>query len=258
MKLKILLVLLLVPVVTFAETVFVENVVGECTLINITPEQARLCAIEQAKRTALERAGVEQVMSVTTTLKTEENNDNFSDAFNSFSSMEMRGGIVGCEVLEGTIAKHLGVDVYKVTINAKVKKYKNALDPQFQIYVTGLQSAYRGGEVIQFDVTPTQKGFLKLFMFENEQNASVIYPNAYEPSLSLEGGKMVSFPTTSILEYVAEKKTKATSEHNYFIFVYTKIDIPFLLQPTYENILSWIYAIDPDQRTVQFHDLTIY
>lgn len=258
MKFRLFIVSLLITATAVAETIVVKNVVGECMLINITPEQARRCAVEQAKHTALDRAGVEQLVYVTTTLQTEEKTEGFSDAFNSFSSMEMRGGIVECEVLEGTIAKHLGVDVYKVTINAKVKKYKNPLDPLFLIQVSGLHSAYRAGELITFDVTPNKNGFLKLFMFENEQNASVIYPNKYESNLSFEGGKMVSFPTTSILEYVAEKQIKVISEHNYFIFVYTKLDVPFLVEPTYENILSWIYSIEPDQRTVQFHDVVIY
>lgn len=258
MKYYILFVSFVLSLCMFAETVRVEKVIGECTLANITPEQAKACAVERAKQTALERAGVEQSVKATTTLMTEENSQGFSDAFTSFSSVEMRGGIVEYELFDLGVVKIYDTHVYRVAINATVKKYTNFPDPYFQINVSGLQRSYQNDKPITFSVTPMLPGYLKIFLFENTEQASLVYPNAYEVNRPFGGSEERFFPTNPIMEYAAEKKSGSRSEHNYLVFVYTKKDIPFLKEPTYENILSWIYAMEPDQRTVKFEDLIIY
>lgn len=75
-----------------AET-HVRNVVGECTLANITPEAARMQALEAAKVAALEKTGVEQNVTVNAGLKNSEINGVVSEIFSQFAAMEMRGGI---------------------------------------------------------------------------------------------------------------------------------------------------------------------
>ena len=111
-------------------------------------------------------------------------------------------------------------------------------------------NGYRNGEEITFSVTPNKDGYLKIFLFENAEEASQIFPNEDETNCKLSAKKTVSFPTRSDIDYSTEKKTDQKQEHNLLLFVYTKGDIPFYGSTTRKEILNWLNSIEPDQREV--------
>lgn len=237
----------------------VTNVMGECALMHITPEQAKQQALLAAKTEALRRAGVEENIAVTTTLQTAEQQGSVWDVFHSFSAIEVRGGIIDYTITDEQLTEKSETPVYKVVINATVKKYVGRPDPTFSFLLSGiLKNGYRNNENITFSIKPAQNGYLKIFMFENEQNATLVFPNDYEPNRQFVGGQSVAFPTNQIIEYTATKQSQATPEHNYLVFVYTKTDMPFMREVNYKNVLNWIYSIEPDLRVVEFVDVPIY
>jgi hypothetical protein len=234
-----------------------KGVEGRWPIVNITPEQAREKAIEEAKREALRKAGVAERITASDVLSTSDRNEQM---FNSFSSIELNGSVTNYEVVRDELEKNSidGQFYSVVTINATVKKYVTTLDPEFKIDVRGLRSnGYRNGEAIAFSVNPNREGYLKIFLFENTDAATQLFPNAYEPNRKMNAKETVHFPTVRSIEYNAEKSTAERQEHNLLLFVYTKSDVPFYGATTYQRVLGWINSIEPNGREVVVEQLLI-
>jgi len=243
----------------FSQEIEIKGAEGQWAIINITPEQAREKAIEEAKKEALRRAGVTERIKSTEALSTFEANER-SQLFSSFSSIELNGAVTQFEIKRDEQKKNSvdGLFYAVVDIDATVKKYTTVADPEFKIEVLGLRSnGYRNGEPIEFSVLPNRAGYLKIFLFENTDDAAQLFPNYYEPNRKLNAKETVRFPTVRIIEYIAEKSTADKQEHNLLLFVYTKNDIPFYGATTYQRVLAWIYNIEPNEREVVFENVMI-
>ncbi|MDR3226708.1 MAG: DUF4384 domain-containing protein [Prevotellaceae bacterium] len=236
----------------------IKGVVGRWAIINITPEQAREKAIEEAKKEALRKAGIEETIKASDILSTISSTDKYWQLFSSFSSIELHGAVTDYTIIIDEQEKN-SVDgkLYAVVmIDAKVKRYRTTTDSEFKIEVNGLQSnGYKNGDAINFSVTPNKEGYLKIFLFENTA-ASFVFPNKYEQNEKFTAKKAVQFPVAGI-EYIAEKSTDEPMEHNLLLFVYTKSDIPFYGVVSYKNILNWVNNIEPNERDVVIEDIMI-
>jgi len=238
----------------------IRGVEGQWQLTNITREEAREKAIEEAKREVLRRAGVEERIRATETVSTFEANDQFQQMYNAFSSVELNGAVTRFEVIKDDLERNKidGQWYATVTINATVKKYTTSIDPEFKIDVRGLRSnGYRNDEVITFSIHPNKDGYLKIFVFENNHDAALLFPNDYETNRKLKAKETVNFPTVRSIEYAAVKKTTNRLEHNLWVFVYTKSDIPYFGAVTYQNVIGWINNIEPNERDVIIEPLLI-
>jgi hypothetical protein len=226
---------------------------GRWAVANITPEQARDRAIEEAKKEALRKAGIEENIKVSETLSNIDANDRNTQVFNSFSSVELRGAVADYTIVKDDLEKNDidGKFYAVVVIDATVKKYHATADPEFKISVTGLRTnGYKNGDALIFSVLPNKEGYLKIFLFENTETASLIFPNDYEPNRRFSAKETASFPTNATINYVAEKNSGDPMESNILLFVYTKTDIPFYGTITYPRILNWVNTIEPNMRDV--------
>ena len=229
----------------------IKGVEGRCAIANITPEQAREKAIEEAKKEALRKAGISERIKSTDALSTYETSAKNSQMFSSFSSIEMEGAVTDYNVVKDETEKNkIDGKLYAVVvIDTTVKKYQTIPDPEFKIDVSGLQSnGYKKGDEITFSVTPNKDGYLKIFLFENANDAKQLFPNYLDTNRKFQEKKTVNFPDNYVL--TATKSTEEKQEHNWFIFVYTKKDIPFKGATTRRNILGWLNSIEPDQKEV--------
>jgi hypothetical protein len=232
---------------------------GRWEIVNITPELARDRAIEEAKKKALRMAGIEEHIKVTETLAKFDANDRSTQIYNEFSSSEQRGAISDYTIVKDTQEKNSrdGKFYAVVVIDARVKKYHSTVDPEFKVNVSGLRSnGYKNGEAITFSVLPNKDGYLKVFLFENTDVASVVFPNDYELNRRFKAKEKVAFPTVGI-DYTAEKSTDKKLEHNLLLFVYTKSDIPFYGDTTYPRVLGWVNGIEPNEREVIVENILI-
>jgi hypothetical protein len=237
----------------------VRGAVGRWPIVNITPEQARSRAIEEAKKEALRIAGIEETVKATDMLSTIDANDRHIQMFSSFSSIELYGAVTDYTIVRNKQEKNSvdGNFYAEVTIDAKVKRYHTMADPEFNIEVIGLRNnGYRQGEPIAFSVRPQKDGYLKIFLFEESENAIQVFPNNYEPNRKFEAGKRIDFPVTGI-DYTVQKNTNKPIEHNWLLFVYTKHDIPFYEIDTYPHILNWVNRMEPNERKVVVKNILI-
>jgi hypothetical protein len=237
----------------------IKGATGRWVIANITPEQAKEKAIEEAKKEALKMAGFEEQIKASDVLATLDANDKNTQVFNSFSSIELQGAVTGYTIVKHDEEKNAidGKLYAVVVINATVKKYHTKADPEFKIAVGGLRSnGYKHGEPITFSVLPNKDGYLKVFLFENTDVASVVFPNDYEPNRRFRAKEKIVFPTGDI-DYTAEKSSTENLEHNMLLFVYTKSDVPFYGAATYPRVLGWVNGMEPNEREVIVENVLI-
>ncbi len=231
---------------------------------NITPKQAKLEAIREAKLNALKKAGIQENLSSYSTLFKQEIDNNYNQIFTSDFQSELRGAIQSFEIINQSTETALDNIIFKVVINAKVIKYDTRPDPGFTVDINGIKPVYNNKDLLEFNITSSIECYLSIF-FINDYESGLMYPNPNEDQVMLEPNIDYVFPQNRGIGYFLEahKKNKTNRETNRFIFVFTKDKIPFInydvnyLIENIEDIFSWIYSIMPDQRTLEYHSLTI-
>lgn len=245
----------------FSQIKTIYGAVGTCMIVNITPEEAHRRALEEAKREALKMAGIEEFVRSSDVLVSRVSKNEKYQKFVSFSSLEMRGGVVSYTLQSSTVEKMADSNLYAIVkINAKVKRYSTVPDAGFKIYVHIPSKSLKHGEHLNFDIEVTQKGYLTIFLIDEEYDVNQLFPNAYETKNVFEASKKVSFPLDPNIEYTLEKKNGQDKvEQNLLVFMYTKSDINLRTDAlTYESVLEWIYSIEPSERSVSFDYISIF
>lgn len=241
------------------EVVRVKGAVGRWEVSNdITPKQAEEKALFEAKKEALRKAGImENVWSVFGQVTSDSGNE-FAEAYSSVSMLAINGMV---NVTDMTVQDQwdpgLKRDVKIVTIDAYVTKDETQEDKTFAIEFFDIEPLYKEGDIFEcsFKIHGSDS-YLKFFWF-GEDGAAMIYPNEYEGNELFKAGTSYHFPITDSIEMVMEKNRKESEpEKVNIIAVATKKDYPYLGNTDYQSILTWIYNLPADQRTL-FYTLTI-
>ncbi|MDR2476038.1 MAG: DUF4384 domain-containing protein [Bacteroidales bacterium] len=232
-----------------AQDIKIDRATGEWSISNISPEQAYERALTEAKFEALRLAGIDESINEINSLYTTQQGQSYTGV----SNIELGGEVVDFTILEKKIEqKQAGTDllVARVAIKAVVRKYDKKRDPSFLLKVEGIEHAYRNGDKLSFFVTPYGDGFLKIFVFEHNNNGYLLYPNEYEKNRLFQSNTKVKFPLSYGFDYQLEKiDATKISETNLLLFVYTKQDVPFFEKEiNFHSVLNWIAKISPDNR----------
>lgn len=241
------------------EVVRVKGAVGRWEVSNdITPKQAEERALFEAKKEALRKAGImENVWSVFGQVTSDSGNE-FSEAYSSVSMLAINGMVnVTDMTVQDIWDPGLKRDVKVVTIDAYVTKDETQEDKAYALEVSDIDPVYKEGDIFEcsFKIHGADS-YLKFFWF-GEDEAAMIYPNEYEGNDLFKAGTEYHFPITDTIEMVMEKSGKRQgAEKVNIIAVATKKDYPYLGKTDYQSILTWIYNLPADQRTL-FYTLTI-
>lgn len=233
-----------------------------------TPKEALKEAIENAQTNALREAGITEQISVSTTLFQESSEDDFNNYFNEISSRESNANIVTDSIyLEKRSFDVYGNMIVTVKIDATVFKYNTKKDPSLFFNVEGLKDVYYENQSISFSFTPSQDGYLKIFVL-NENEALVLYPyeNKIQEYLSdlknkqFKRSEKVIFPIHDAYKpgYSIELEGDEGDENSVLIFVFTKDNIAWIENKiSIKTILNWIYNIPINQREVKFENVLL-
>ena len=238
-----------------------KTIIAKGTAIShdLTPEQTRAKAIEDAKRNALNKAGVSESISFTNFSYKFEDNEKFGEIFQAISSIETGGEIVVDEILsESKDFNEFGNMVVEVEIKATVYRHKKSADPTFLFKIEGIDEVYNNEDLLQFKITPTRDGYLKVFNI-TEEETSLLYPYKDpenpqyndKPNQLFKAHETIQLPVHPAYSdgyYLEVDAPGKSQEFTILMFVFTKQNIPFIEEPTFSNIMSWIYAISPDER----------
>lgn len=223
---------------------------------DITLKQAEDRAFMEAKKAALQKAGVmENVWSVFGQI-TQEDGQELHEAYSQMNVLAI-GGMVN--VTNKKVEEVWDTDtrsLYKVvTIDAEVRK-EDKSDSSYALEVKGVETLYREGDVFHCKLTiHGTDSYLKFFWFDSNGGA-LLYPNSYEPNTLLKAGKEYAIPFSNAVDYRMEKQHGKESEKINMMMVATKEDIPFTKEVTYQNVLEWVYSIPAVQRCA-FYDMVL-
>lgn len=230
---------------------------------DLTPEQTRQKAMEEAKRDALIKAGVGENISVSDFLYTFEDNEKFREIFQAFTSTEAGGEVIIDKIIsEDRTFNEFGNMEIKLEVEATVFIHKGKEDPTLDIKIDGIEEFYKNLGYLQFTVTPSTDGYLKIFNVTGEEVSSLLFPYKDEkqpylsddPSLLLKSMQKTAFPVNKayadgyFLEISNPDKDK---EFNLLIFVFTRENIPFMNDASnMKQIMEWIYSLPVEKRKV--------
>lgn len=222
----------------------------------ITLKQAEERAFMEAKKAALQKAGVmENVWSVFGQI-TQNDGAEFHEAYSQMSVLAI-GGMVNVtnkkvEEVWDTGSRSL----FKVvTIDATVQK-NDRPDSSYALQVKGVETLYKEGDVFKCRLTVHgADSYLKFFWFDSTGGA-LLYPNAYEPNTLLKAGKEYNIPFSNAVDYLMEKHSGNVNEKINMMMVATKENIPFTEAVTYQNVLKWVYSIPANQRCA-FYEMVL-
>jgi len=235
---------------------------------DITIKEALKEAIIDAQTNAYKKAGITEHVSVATILFEESSGDEVKKYFSDISTIESNASIIVDSIYpEKRSFDESGNMVISVKIDATVFKYNKKKDPAFFFNIEGLKDTYYENEFISFSFTPSQDGYLKIFVIDNME-AIMLYPfkSPIAEYLSDEKyrlfrkGETVNFPIDPAYKpgYSIELDADKETEINNLFFVYIKKDIPWIeSNVSIRKILLWIYNIPIDQRSIKFQSVTI-
>lgn len=268
-KLDMLFVFLLIWSPVYGQEILKVHAKGEAEIAgDISPEKALGKAILDAQVNAIRKAGIPEYISVTTLLDQKDDNMDFSYRFNELSAIEVNANVLIDSIYpEKKSIDAFGNVIVQVEIDARVYKYNKSRDPAFFFEIEGLKNSYYENEDISFSLTPSQDGFLRVFVI-NDKETYVLYPYTDPESDYLSDkdrlfkkGETVRFPIHPAYQpgYAVELPEETEREDNQLIFVFLKKDIPFIERRINRgNIEKWIYQIPIDQRSVRFERVRLY
>ena len=231
---------------------------GKCELSrHITLDQAEAKALQEAKKDALQKAGIsEEVWSVFGMI-TENDGQHFSEAYSEMSAMAI-GGLV--HLLENPsysreYSKTEKREYVVCKINAEVKKGET-VDKSFQIKVDGLSQVYNHRDLIHINITPSQDAHIKVFWFDPADGA-LLFPNSHQNNSFVIKGEQLNIPNEKYKFRANKKNLEEKTEIANVMVIATKKDYPYFGDKvTFETLLNWVYNIPASDRCAYYE--TIY
>lgn len=237
--------------------VHVKKIRGEYTIttdMDISPKAAALKALEEAKHKALVKVCGERVNSWDMV-----ESGVGGESFNSVNMVQVDGEIVEYDVIDSGYvtnpARTKEMTFYYV-INATVKKGLDP-DPDFTASFKGIRGSYIVDDTgMSFTVLSSKDAFLKVFIFENEEVGTILYPNEFESAYKLQANQEYTFPNKKNNYY--ELYTDKEIETDIMVFVLTKTERPFLKTETSrKEIEAWLARIPNNEKFVHYTSINI-
>jgi len=195
----------LLPTAVFAEdTAFplnkggegVVTVEGNSSMENITKEDARRLAIEDAERNA-----VEQVAGVTVSADTLVSN--FTVSSDVISAIPY-GKVIEREIITENIqvikdeTKGRPYSIYHVKMKVKVAKEKGVADPYFKLDASLNRTVFKDGEEMQIKIKPARDCYITIFNILEDDSVLTLIPNRHIRDTFIKANEYLIFPDEGI------------------------------------------------------------
>lgn len=170
---------------------------GQARLVNITPEEARRRALQDARERAIMFAvGIE--VQAHTLMREEESEEWSGDAFYFLSQQTSAGRIVEERPAEWESfeipGKPLAITVYRARIQVKVVEEKGFPDPDFKVEVAVNKERFFEGEEMRLAITATQKCYLNVLNLTAVDTVVVLLPHRYRRDCLIAPGDTLWIP----------------------------------------------------------------
>lgn len=237
--------------------VHVKKIRGEyymTTDMDISMQTAKRSAQENAKRNAMVKACGETINAWDMV-----ESGAAGENFNSVNMVQVNGEIVEFEIVEEGHSQNPAREkemMFYCIANVTVKKGIEP-DPDFSVDIRGIKNSYMvDDQGMTFTVLSSKDAYLKVFIFENAEIGTRLYPSGLESSFPLKANQQYTFPTQKNTYY--ELYTDKEIETDIMVFVLTKTERPYLNEETNrQEIESWIAKIPNDQKFVFYKSINI-
>ncbi len=265
--LSLLIIIGLLPIKLFSQKEIKVTARGSYEARDLTLEEVKNKAIDEAKKNAMVKAGISENVKVSDFLYTFEDDEKFKEIFQSFVSTETGAEIMVEEVRElKRDINEFGNILIEVEISSVIFKHEDKKDPTFVIKVDGIRENYLEEDPLDFSFTPSKDGYLKIFNVTDE-TSFILYPYndpAYgylkdDPERIFIKNDKVHFPVNQNMDgyYFGIDNEVKEKEYNLLIFVFTKDNIPFMDDVKVNNIMKWIYQIPLEERVVEQYGIVV-
>jgi hypothetical protein len=194
--------------------------IGEASVEQLTPEEARQMARRNARANGIEQAIGTEVSSRTLVR-------DFSLA-GDFIKTLARGYILEEEVVrwDERIQKEApdkpGFMTYQVTLKMKVAPLAGNHDPYFQFKATLNKNFFVDGEDAVLKVTPTKDCYLTILAISSDDKLRILFPNEYLKKNLLPASRTFTFPDQTVGSLVVNTTADHRRDSEAFILVATK------------------------------------
>jgi hypothetical protein len=257
----------LLPIKLFSQKEIKVTALGSYEARDLTLEEVKNKAIDEAKKNAMVKAGIAENVQVSDFLYTFEDDEKFKEIFQSFVSTETGAEILVEEVTElKRNINEFGNILIEVEISAIVYKHDEKKDPALVIKVDGIRENYLEEDPLDFSFTPSKDGYLRIFNVTDEK-ASILYPY-FDPNDKrlndnsdrlFKKNEKIKFPVNKNLDgyYFGIDNPEKEKEYNLLIFVFTIGNIPFMEEVKVNNIMKWIYKIPLEERVTEQYGIVV-
>jgi len=174
----------------------VVTVEGNSSMENITKEDARRLAIEDAERNA-----VEQVAGVTVSADTLVSN--FTVSSDVISAIPY-GKVIEREIITENIqvikdeTKGRPYSIYHVKMKVKVAKEKGVADPYFKLDASLNRTVFKDGEEMQIKIKPARDCYITIFNILEDDSVLTLIPNRHIRDTFIKANEYLIFPDEGI------------------------------------------------------------
>lgn len=228
-------------------------------IANISPEDAKKNAINNACKKALEFGGISFSSS---TIDYESNAQIGLDNFASISNQTSRGIILSKELISEN-TKVVNNTVFKiVTMKIQIAQQAGKHDPNFAIDADLNRDNFKDGEEIKMQITPSSDCYLYIFNICADEKVYMIFPNVFLKNNRVAANKKFVLPNQksknlgiNFTVQLAGNQTK-TSEiikivatKNIYNFPKDKLGEFQTYESALENLQKWMLKIPLEEMT---------
>jgi hypothetical protein len=173
------------------------EVTGTAVIQNITPEEARKLAIQDACKKAIECYSGVEVTGRTLLLQAESSERVLQDKFMQLISQTSQGIVLEKEVLNEEIKVEGNTLKKVVVLKVKVGKQKGEKDPYFNLKAELNKEYFKDGENLELAVIPTKDCYLTVFNICSNDSVYIIFPNMHRRDNFVKAGEKFKLPDES-------------------------------------------------------------
>jgi len=244
------------------KTIKVQKSVGTCYITgDISPNQAKVKALNDAKINALLNSGIGENIYSYKTLYKQQENKNFEQVFTSQFQSELNGNIIDYEIKSERIyCKNELEIIYEIIIDANIIKYKSEFDNKFQVNIENLKATFNVGDDFSFQFKSTVDCYLTIFDLL-DTTAALVYPQNESSKKNIKNSE-IKFPYERNFTVELSPGNVVTSEPHRLLLVFTKEEYPYILHDanyfaSYEKVIGWVNSIEPSQKNIQYYGFQI-
>lgn len=176
----------------FAQGTAWVTVEGMASMENVTKEEARRLAIEDAMRNA-----VEEVVGVNVLADTIVTNFMLSG---DIVKVTPYGKVVDKEIIEEGVreirekGKTTPSLIYRVKMKVKVSKEEGTTDPYFKINATLNRNVFNEGDEMVIKVSSTKDCYITIFNITEDEKTLILMPNRFRRENFIKANEAIIFP----------------------------------------------------------------